>query len=343
MPRIAIDGRAIEVPAGTTVLAAARELGIDIPTLCFLEGHAAQTSCMACLVKVNGGRRLLPACATVVSEGMSVESETDEVIHARRAAIELLLGDHLGDCIAPCQAACPARLNIPKIIRQIAAGKAQDAAPAARACRECGARCEKVCRRAAKDHAVSIQLLVRHAAEAGGSPPESRLVPPEKEFSVHIGRVGPDEISRFMAGASAADRVESSGGFEAGFTAEEAIREAQRCLHCDCRRPNDCRLRTYAALVGASPSRYRGERRTFEQQFHAQNIIYESGKCIACGLCVEITRKAAEPLGLTFVGRGFDVRVAVPFDRPLDEALQKAATECVRACPTGALAFDTET
>ena len=72
---------------------------------------------------------------------------------------------------------------------------------------------------------------------------------------------------------------------------------------------------------------------------HPQNVIYEPGKCIACGLCVRFTRDAAEPLGLTFIGRGFNVRVAVPFDGSLEAGLQRTAAECVGACPTGALAF----
>ncbi len=67
--------------------------------------------------------------------------------------------------------------------------------------------------------------------------------------------------------------------------------------------------------------------------------MYEPGKCIKCGICVRITEKAGEKLGLTFVGRGFDVRVAVPFDDSLEAGLTKTAKECVAACPTGALAM----
>jgi len=279
--------------------AAARKLGIDIPTLCFLEGRAPQTSCMVCLVKVDGGERLLPACATKVRDGMRVESETDEVRQARRMALELLLGDHLGDCIAPCHAVCPAHINIPRMIRQIASGRARGAAVIALRCRDCAAPCENACRRAVKDHAVSIRLLVRYAAEFEGAVP-APPVTAKREYSVHIGRVEKDD---------------------------------------DCRRPGDCRLRKYAAACGAKPNEYRGERRAFEQHVHPQNVVYEPGKCIACGLCVRITRDAAEPLGLTFIGRGFNVRVAVPFDGSLEAGLQRTAAECVDACPTGALAF----
>jgi len=338
MPSLTIDDRAVEVPEEATILDAARKLGIDIPTLCFLEGRAPQTSCMVCLVKVDGGERLLPACATKVRDGMRVESEAAEVRQARRMALELLLGDHLGDCIAPCHAVCPAHINIPRMIRQIASGRAREAGVTAAPCRDCAAPCEKACRRAVKDNAVSIRLLVRYAAEVAGAvrPPPAAA---EREYSVHIGRVEKDEIDDFMADASPAGRIEPSQGPGGGFTEGEARREALRCLHCDCRKPGECRLRKYAAACGAKPNEYRGERRAFEQYVHPQNVVYEPGKCIACGLCVRITKDAAEPLGLAFVGRGFNVRVAVPFDGSLEEGLQRTAAECVAACPTGALAF----
>jgi predicted molibdopterin-dependent oxidoreductase YjgC len=71
-------------------------------------------------------------------------------------------------------------------------------------------------------------------------------------------------------------------------------------------------------------------------------VIYEPGKCINCGLCIEVAKASGEALGLTFVGRGFDVRLATPLDRPLSEALAKAAAKCAVACPTGALSLRQE-
>ncbi len=63
------------------------------------------------------------------------------------------------------------------------------------------------------------------------------------------------------------------------------------------------------------------------------------GRCILCGICVKLAEQAREPLGLTFIGRGFEVRVAAPFGRAVEEGLQKIAQECVNECPTGALTF----
>ncbi len=70
MPRMTIDNKRIEVREhGATLLEAAGKVGMTIPTLCHREGHPPLTSCMLCVVKVNGGRRLLPACATLVADG----------------------------------------------------------------------------------------------------------------------------------------------------------------------------------------------------------------------------------------------------------------------------------
>ncbi|MFA5123823.1 2Fe-2S iron-sulfur cluster-binding protein, partial [Zavarzinia sp.] len=198
MPRITIDNRSIEVPAGTTILAAARAAGIDIPTLCFLEDLPPQTSCMVCVVKVDGGARLVPSCAMPVRDGMHVESETDEVRAARRTALELLLSDHLGDCIAPCQAACPAHLNVPLVIRQVADGAISDATQTIRdrialpgvLGRICPAPCEKACRRAGKDHAVSICLLHRYAADAAAALPRPVVPPCRPATGKSVGIVG---------------------------------------------------------------------------------------------------------------------------------------------------------
>ena len=125
----------------------------------------------------------------------------------------------------------------------------------------------------------------------------------------------------------------------AGFNQQEAVSEATRCLRCDCRSSGHCALQSYAEAYGADASRFRQQRRKFEQYVQPGGVIFEPGKCILCGICVKLTEMAQEPLGLTFIGRGFDVRVATPFNRSIQDGLQNAAAECVRCCPTGALTF----
>ena len=173
MLKLTIDHRDVEVPEGATVLDAARKLGIDIPALCFREGCTASTSCLACLVRVGDDQRLVPSCATRAAEGMRVESETEAVRQARRTSLELLLSDHLGDCMAPCHLGCPAQMDIPLMLRQIAAGQfceaivtvKRDIALPAVLGRICPAPCEKTCRRGDLDAAVSICLLKRLVAD----------------------------------------------------------------------------------------------------------------------------------------------------------------------------------
>jgi NADH dehydrogenase/NADH:ubiquinone oxidoreductase subunit G len=75
MPTITIDDRPIEVPPNATVLDAARTLGIDIPTLCHLDGYKPSTSCQVCVVKLVDNGRVVPSCGTPVVEGMRVASE----------------------------------------------------------------------------------------------------------------------------------------------------------------------------------------------------------------------------------------------------------------------------
>jgi ferredoxin len=161
---------------------------------------------------------------------------------------------------------------------------------------------------------------------------------PEKPFSVRMGRVVGEELSEFVANVSQAERQEPSSPTGL-YTLGEAIEQSGRCLHCDCRGLATCKLKRYAAQYGADPNRYRGERAAFRQYAQHSLVIYEPGKCIDCGLCIEIAAQAKEPLGLTFIGRGFDVRVGVPFDRSFEEALSKVAAECVAACPTAALSL----
>jgi ferredoxin len=516
MPRITIDGREIEVDAQATILDAAEKLGIKIPTMCYLRNHEATTSCMICVVKVAGAGSLVPACGTPVRDGMIVESDCDEVRDARKAALELLLSDHVGDCMGPCAVGCPTHMDIPLMIRQIAAGQMRDAiatvkrdiALPAVLGRICPAPCENVCRRVQHDKAISICLLKRYVADADLQMPEPymprcagkrgkrvavigagpaglaaayylqqdgfdctifddhdepggmlRYAVPEQELShdvlaaeiaqirklgvqfrlrtkvgvspsmeqvrqefdavfVAVGALRPGdaealqlaasdridmdahtyatEVSGIFAGGDAVRRRKMAvravaDGKEAarsigqyllgekitgprmpfnsrmgrlqegeiavfleladrgprqapaqpagGFSASEARGESRRCLRCDCRKADACRLRRYAESYSARQTRYKADRRHYVQQTQHPDVIYEPGKCIDCGICIAIASQAGEKLGLTFAGRGFDVRVAVPFDGSLADGLRLVAEECVAACPTGALAF----
>jgi NADP-reducing hydrogenase subunit HndD len=98
MPALTIDNKRVEVPEGTNILDAARQAGVNIPTLCYLEKVQAMGSCRVCLVEVEGAKTLTASCVTPASEGMKVHTNSRRVREARRSVVELILSDHDGDC-----------------------------------------------------------------------------------------------------------------------------------------------------------------------------------------------------------------------------------------------------
>lgn len=104
MIQLTINDIPIEVPEGSTILEAARTVNINIPTLCHLDLHNIKmvnqvASCRVCMVEIEGRRSLSPACATYVTQGMAVHTDTLRAIKGRRGVVELLLSDHPSDCL----------------------------------------------------------------------------------------------------------------------------------------------------------------------------------------------------------------------------------------------------
>lgn len=671
MIRLTIDGRSVQVPEGSTVLEAARWLGIRIPTLCHVPGLEASASCFVCAVQVEGRRTLSPSCAMPVSEGMKVVTASPAVQAARRTALELLLSDHAGDCVAPCAAACPAGLDIPRFVGLLAAqdtGAAREAIADHLALpgslgRICPRLCEQNCRRCSHDQGLAIGALHRYAADhaswraaratpsgkrvaiigagpaglsaawfllrrghactifdahplaggmlrygipahrlpkdaldgeidavrdlgaefrlgqrwgtdfqladlragfdavfvaigaqhaqdlrcegeemalsavefleclAAGNPPDlgsevivlgggntamdcaraaarlgsasvrvlyrrtraempallseaeeaeregvifdflaapvrldrdghqrflltcqrmalgepdssgrRRPVPVEgsdfvascttviaaigqtvdrtvaehqglqvSAWGIHadprtlatnlpgvfaggdavlgadlavravaMGRRAAFSIDQFLQGGEVtgephpagvnfqpiddAERaalfreIEKSarvrmpelpperrlGSFdevELGLTAEDVVREARRCLTCGCAKADCCGVRALATEYGADPYRFQGARRRFSRDDSHSEIVYEPGKCIVCGACVRIAEIAEESVGLSILGRGFEVAVGAPFGRDIAASLTTSARACAQACPTAALSI----
>ena len=98
MVRVTIDERTLEVEPGSTVLQAAERLGIDIPTFCYLKRLPALASCRMCLVEIEGQRRLQPSCATAVTDGMVVRTNTQLIDETRSSMLDMLLANHPLDC-----------------------------------------------------------------------------------------------------------------------------------------------------------------------------------------------------------------------------------------------------
>ena len=87
---ITVDGRAVSVPEGTTLLEACRQLDIDTPTLCFLENLTPVNVCRVCVVEVEGSRALVPACSRLAEPGMKVKTDSERVRLSRRMVLEFL-------------------------------------------------------------------------------------------------------------------------------------------------------------------------------------------------------------------------------------------------------------
>ncbi len=96
--KLKIDGVEVEVPDGTTILKAAKDNGIDIPTLCNLEGLTSYGGCRLCLVEIRGAPKLFSACTTPVSPGMEVITNSDQLREYRKMAVQLLLSERTHIC-----------------------------------------------------------------------------------------------------------------------------------------------------------------------------------------------------------------------------------------------------
>lgn len=513
MIKLRIDDREVQVEPGTTILQAAQTLDIPIPTMCHLPEFHNNTSCMICTVQC--GDKMLPACSTRVSEGLEVETHNSEVVDFRKTTLELLFAEHVGECVAPCELACPAHLQIPVMMRQIENKEfqaaiqtiKQDIALPAVLGYICSAPCENSCRRKFVDEAASICMLKRtvalddlaqvdsyipeikpstgkkvaiigagpagltvafyaqlagHActiidnnpqpggmlryaiseaelprsvldqeieqiARTGVKFSQDQRVGEDISFeeilsaydavAITIGKIDPeqsvftgldldsqgvkinrtsfatnlmgvfaggdcvhprqmtirsvadgkniaDSIDHYLSGrtVSTTQRVRSSLGkvglpeieeflkiaaprgdkmqipLAGSLSVSESCELAAVCLQCGCRSAGSCELRTLADDYNSDTKKYQfASRPEIIRDTSHPWVIYEPGKCIKCGLCVAITRARGEHLGLTFIGRGFDVKVGVPFQESMADALKNTAEECVAACPTGAI------
>ncbi len=513
MITLKINNKQIQVEDGTSVMKAAQAMGIDVPNMCWHDELEHFTSCMLCLVKDKSNGKLFPSCSVKASEGLEITTDDSEIKEARQTALELLLSEHVGDCEAPCQIACPAHMNIPQMNRLIAAGKfdeslavvKRDIALPAVLGRICPAPCEGACHRKTVDEPVSICLLKRYVGDEGAEPeikfspktgkkvavigagpaglaaayylqikgvqvtlldknekaggllrtaiseeilpmevldkeigsilktgvefkggkditsevfnrlksdfdavvvatgtvPETadffglkatpkgivadkdsyqtsdenvfaignvlrssrlavRSVGQGKEvafsvlqyfnrqkpkgepriFNSRFGKLVVDEFAEYIKESVEGKRVFPVKGGHSGFSKTEAIAEAKRCLHCDCRAIDNCKLREYSNQYHVDQKRFKtSERRHITKQMNHGSVVYEPQKCIKCGICVRLTEKYDEKFGFTYIGRGFDVEIGVPFNEELEAGLSKIAVKVAEGCPTGAISL----
>ncbi len=122
-----------------------------------------------------------------------------------------------------------------------------------------------------------------------------------------------------------------------GYTEEDAIEEANRCLECGCHDFFECKLIKYANQYDVKPDRFKGDINTTEFEDDHPFILRDPNKCILCGLCVRVCEELVGAGALGLVNRGFDTVVLPTMGKSLKEAGCVSCGQCVSVCPTGAL------
>ena len=320
--RISVNNNTIEVNGMRPLIEELREVGIQVPSMCYAEGYEHHPSCMVCMVKDVKTGQMIPSCSTKPYEGMQIETDTDEVKDLRRLSLELLLSDHRADCEAPCTMVCLRGIDVAGVIRLYDMGKMDEARKLLHnvSCDDCKAPCEKVCRRVTVDEGVKIREILKEVAfSSKGDVPTSSQAPElwkgtggEVLFNSRLGRFT-DREKQHM---------------------KEIYTQPSRCLHCACDGRADCKLRSLSTKASIKVTRY-GVQSSLpikEEIPVTGRLVYEPAKCIRCGLCVYNTQD-----GFTFERRGFDMRVVIP-----EESKKHVSEQIARLCPTGALTLKIE-
>jgi formate dehydrogenase major subunit len=168
-----IDSMDVTVAQGTTILQAAEQIRVKIPTLCHVDGKPSDTPCDLCVVEVEGQDSLIRSCVTPAREGMVVTTTSETVKSHRQHLLGSLAKTHFGDCKAPCNLTCPGQINVQGYIAHVAKGQYEEALRLIMernplpfsVGRVCPRFCETKCRRLLVDESVAINHLKRFVAD----------------------------------------------------------------------------------------------------------------------------------------------------------------------------------
>jgi len=163
---------------------------------------------------------------------------------------------------------------------------------------------------------------------------------PERKFNSTYKRIQEIEREEFLKEAYNHDQQEKTTSYLTGFSQDQAIREAQRCLHCDCREKDNCTLRHLSTAYKASQRVYTLDKPLkTEKNLTHKLIIFEKLKCIKCGICIQTAQKENDKTGFAYSGRGFEVEIAIPIERDMQSLSEASLIACAKNCPTGAIAL----
>jgi predicted molibdopterin-dependent oxidoreductase YjgC len=318
--QITINNQSVEVQNGETIIEVARRTGYAIPSLCYAKGAQHKSSCMVCAVKNEANGQIIPSCTTIPTNGMKIDTESNEVKQIRALSLELLLSDHRADCEAPCALVCPQSLDIELMLSYYDTKQYEKAhaviatafSPPQIACETCKAPCEKACRRGRIDKPVAIREIIKEivgmfiGADTG-------------TVDIKVEKSDKDTFQSRLSSFTAEEKKRL----------KETVTVASLCLHCACAGRTGCLLRKYATEAEIKRPRYEAssELPIMTRQHVNGNIYFEQAKCIRCGLCVYNTKN-----GFTFKDRGFGMEVVLP-----EESRMNVGKEIAELCPTGAI------
>jgi formate dehydrogenase major subunit len=140
-----------------------------------------------------------------------------------------------------------------------------------------------------------------------------------------------------MSQLEAEERKDNFDEVVAGYTPEQAMEDAKRCLECGCGKYFDCKLIDFANQYDVKPDRLAGDINQIEFEDVNPYILRDPNKCILCGLCVRVCSEVMGVTALGLVDRGFDTTVQPALGNPLEESGCVSCGNCVSLCPTGAL------
>ena len=330
--QITINNTEVQTLEGETVLETAIRTGYSIPSLCYANNAIHKASCMVCVVKDCVSGQIFPSCTTHPTDGMQIDTESDDVHMIRSLSLELLLSDHRADCEAPCSMVCPKGLDIERMLSFYDADCYEEAFEQIATsfslpvleCDNCKSPCEKVCRRGSVDESVSIRSIIREIVkmyESTAINTETEIRKPDKsQFQSRLGRFTETEKNMLR-------ELENQKSILN--LIQDKNQSSSRCMHCACVGREGCKLRLYATAAGIKRTRYEmSSALPVMQKIHVNgDIWFEPSKCIRCGLCVYNSNN-----GFTFRGRGFGMQIVIP-----DENKQNVSEKMAELCPTGAL------
>ncbi len=175
----------------------------------------------------------------------------------------------------------------------------------------------------AKKAALAINFFLK-----GG-----KLNPAKKQFNSVIGKIEEHEKKTWLK-----ESPKKTQRFNQPISLEENIKEAENCMHCDCRAQNNCALRIISEEYNLSNPKIKMYGHAIEKKINFESgLIFENAKCIKCGLCVRVLRNETNFPSLGFQGRGFMSIISEPLTHKFNEILIDKVDILVDVCPTGAL------